>query len=458
MSTNETLILTCQATVGDIEPLSDEGSQTFLLHGKRVRLMNKSDKKIKAMYIDGKRIYQKAEGLPMADISRVWNNGGLTITGQATVGDTDGSVVYADTKRAWENGGVVVTGQATVGDTDGTVVYGDTWRENGTSLDYNAFIRYSDHSLVINSTTVLTNATNRVAVFDCLPNTKYTITMNMYSRFRVGSYAGVPASRTVLTNYQCHALDTNNTTTQNGTSQTMTYTTGASDTKLFIGYWTTTDTVKPLMIRQSLTVNVFDYTTKLLLHGTSLTDSSNMGATITNSGTTISTNQYKFSDYPSSYYLDSGNCLTINSDNLFTGNAPFTMEAWIYPTSDAYAKCIFCWKDSNVSLGRGGVISYSGTTLVYYASGTRISGTLTLNTWSHVAFVGNGTSLMLFLNGTLLGTVSTTYDLMSCVDVKIGKNGSYSEYFTGYMAEIRFSKVARWTENFTPPTAPYTAD
>ena len=228
MSTTEVITITGQATVGDIQPLSDEGSQSFLLHGKRVKSLNKSDKKIKRIDIDGKRIYQKAEGLPMADIMRVWDNGGMTITGQATVGDTDG-----------------------------TVVYGDMVRSNETITDYSAFIRYSDHALVINNTTDLSSATNRVAVIDCDPNTKYTITMNMYSRFRVGSYAGIPASGTVLTTFQCHSLDTNNTVTQNGTSQTMTYTTGVSETKLFIGYWTTADTIDPDTIRYSIKIEKY---------------------------------------------------------------------------------------------------------------------------------------------------------------------------------------------------------
>lgn len=257
MSTSETIIITGSATLGDIQPLSDEGSQTFLLYGKKVKLLNKSNKKIKRLDIDNRRMYQKADGLPMADISRVWVNGGLTITGQATLGDTDSNVVYADTKREWTNGGISITGSATLGDTDGTVVYGDTYRSNETVTDYNGFIEYADHSLNITSTTDMTSATNRVAVFDCEPNTKYGITMNMYSRFRVGSYAGVPASGTVLTTYQCHTLDDNSTTSQNGSSQSMIFTTGASDTKLFIGYWTTTDTVKALVTRA--TINVDEY-------------------------------------------------------------------------------------------------------------------------------------------------------------------------------------------------------
>ena len=241
MSTSETITITGSATLGDIQPLSDEGSQTFLLYGKKVKLLNKSNKKIKRLDIDNRRMYQKADGLPMADISRVWVNGGVTITGQATLGDTNSNIVYADTKRDWTNGGVAITGQATLGDTDSTVIYGDTIRANATlaeELGYSAFIRYSDHSLVINNTTFVDGATNAVAVYDCLPNTKYMITMNMYSRFRVGSYAGVPASGTVLTTYKCHTLDDDSTTSQNGSSQSMIFTTGASDTKLFIGYWT----------------------------------------------------------------------------------------------------------------------------------------------------------------------------------------------------------------------------
>jgi hypothetical protein len=289
MSTSETIIITGSATVGDIQPLSDEGSKTFLLYGKKVKLLNKSNKKIKRLDIDNRRMYQKADGLPMADISRVWVNGGVTITGQATVGDTDGTVVYGDTKREWVNGGISITGQATVGDTDSTIIYGDTIRANATlaeELGYSAFIRYSDHSLVINNTTFVDGATNAVAVYDCLPNTKYIITMNMYSRFRVGSYAGVPASETVLTTYQCHTLDDNSTTSQNGSSQSMIFTTGASDTKLFIGYWTTTDTVKAAVIKP--TINVDEYIAPPTMTA---------NVALTSSGTTTSDSTHCVTDY-----------------------------------------------------------------------------------------------------------------------------------------------------------------
>ena len=455
MSETITLTLTGSATIGDIQPLSDEGSQTFLLHGKKVKLLNKSGKKVKRIDIDGRRMYQKAENLPTADTKRVWVSGGQIIKGSATIGDMDGTEVTADTKRVWVSGGQIIKGSATIGDMDGTEVYGDTYRDNNAVTDYNAFIRYSDHALKITSATDLTGATNRVAVFDCTPNTKYTITMNMYSRFRVGSYAGVPATGTVLTTYQCSTLDLNDTTTQGGTAQSMTFTTGASDTKLFIGYWTTTDTVSPMMIRQSLKVEPYNYPTRLLLHGDTFTDNSHLATAVTNSGAVISTDQYKYTAYPSSYFLDNNNCLVMNSSNLFTGNTEFTLEAWVYPTVNANAKTVFSWGDSNRSLGDGGVVSISGTSIVYYASGTRISGTVTLNAWNHIAFVGNKTSMILFVNGVSQGSVNVNYSLASNADVKVGKNGNYSEYFTGYITEIRFSNIARWTTDFTPPTEPY---
>lgn len=153
-------------------------------------------------------------------------------------------------------------------------------------LGYSAFIRYSDHSLVINNTTFVDGATNAVAVYDCLPNTKYMITMNMYSRFRVGSYAGVPASETVLTTYQCHTLDDNSTTSQNGSSQSMIFTTGASDTKLFIGYWTTTDTVKAAVIKP--TINIDEYIAPPTMTA---------NVALTSSGTTTSDSTHCVTDY-----------------------------------------------------------------------------------------------------------------------------------------------------------------
>ena len=70
--------------------------------------------------------------------------------------------------------------------------------------------------------------------------------------------------------------------------------------------------------------------------------------------------------------------------------------------------------------------------------------------WFHFAITVSGTILRMFVNGVIIGTYSNygenndptfTNSLLCPTTTKID--------------EIRISNIARWTANFTPPTAPY---
>jgi hypothetical protein len=106
---------------------------------------------------------------------------------------------------------------------------------------------------------------------------------------------------------------------------------------------------------------------------------------------------------------------------------------------------------------------YNGTQLSYYVnSAYAINGTTTIavETWYHVAVTRSGTNTKMFLNGVQEGptyTDSTNYSVGNSARPffgALGTDGSLQWY--GYFDEIRISKgIARWTANFTPPTAPY---
>lgn len=90
--------------------------------------------------------------------------------------------------------------------------------------------------------------------------------------------------------------------------------------------------------------------------------------------------------------------------------------------------------------------------------------TVSTGTWYHIAFIREGTSLKLYLNGTL-ETNSSGNANISTNSAKtaqgttwaIGRNGDYNlNYLDGYIDEFRVSKgIARWTTNFTPPIEAY---
>ena len=81
---------------------------------------------------------------------------------------------------------------------------------------------------------------------------------------------------------------------------------------------------------------------------------------------------------------------------------------------------------------------------------------MTLNTWTHIAFVRTGNDFKLFVNGTQAG--STVTNSSSFTNYAATLYMFYDKY-AGYADEVRVSKgIARWTTNFTAPTTAYIAD
>jgi hypothetical protein len=82
------------------------------------------------------------------------------------------------------------------------------------------------------------------------------------------------------------------------------------------------------------------------------------------------------------------------------------------------------------------------------------------DTWYHVALVrsGSGTNNMkLYLDGVLESQNTNTYTV-PVNDIVLGRTYTNlnSEYFNGYIDDLRITKgVARYTANFTPPTAAF---
>lgn len=90
--------------------------------------------------------------------------------------------------------------------------------------------------------------------------------------------------------------------------------------------------------------------------------------------------------------------------------------------------------------------------------------TLSTNTTYHVAAVREGSTFRLFLNGVLVGTSTSSASIYS--DLSSGVTvGSYSQsetnssyYVNAWFDELRITKgVARYTEDFIPPDAPFSS-
>ena len=80
--------------------------------------------------------------------------------------------------------------------------------------------------------------------------------------------------------------------------------------------------------------------------------------------------------------------------------------------------------------------------------------------WTHLAMVRNSGNWSLYLNGSSIAISGLTNQapLTPSTDSYVGAANHANSYFNGAIDEVRISKVARYTSNFTPPSTPFTTD
>lgn len=190
---------------------------------------------------------------------------------------------------------------------------------------------------------------------------------------------------------------------------------------------------------------------------TSFVDSSPFGSTITANGNAqISTSQSKFGG-ASAYFDGIGSyILTDTTTSALTfGTGDFTIEFWLYPTSTpaggvlqqtpTSAPAIYINIDSTygVRIGRHGANQLDAA-----------SDTLSLNAWTHLAFVRDSGVVKIFFNGvsqTLTNAAGGigSYDFSATKAIEIGRTADAS--LNGYIDDLRITKKALYTNDFTPP-------
>jgi len=231
----------------------------------------------------------------------------------------------------------------------------------------------------------------------------------------------------------------------------------------------------------------------LLLHGdgtngsTTIVDNSPSPKTVTAVGDAqISTAQSKFGGASIAFDGDGDNLTTPNNEGFSFGANDFTIEAWFYIAGNSNISSLtgtrFCdviGTESNTTpldnykgwrLSVQGDSTTTGTGIVFIrrvgggGSPTVLAytGIVPQTEWHHVAVTRSaGSSLRIFLNGNVIASdLSFSGDVDSSgVPMKVGSRGSIvglEGYLNGYIDDLRITKgVARYTSNFTPPTAPF---
>ena len=175
----------------------------------------------------------------------------------------------------------------------------------------------------------------------------------------------------------------------------------------------------------------------------------------------LSTAKAKFGD-TSMLFDGSGKAYIEGSNVVDFGAGDFTVEFFMNSTTGGGEEVLLDARNSNDASGPMFTLETDTSDKIVYRvnAGNRIiSGSaISTDTWYHIAVCRSGTSTKLFIDGTQSGSTysdSTVYTQPNDRFILGGYYNSATYDFDGYIDELRISKMARYTSNFTAPTEPF---
>lgn len=202
--------------------------------------------------------------------------------------------------------------------------------------------------------------------------------------------------------------------------------------------------------------------TSLLLNFTNagIYDAATLNDLVTVGDAQVSTAQAKFGS--SSMAFDgTGDWLTFpDSPVMQLGTGNFTIEGWLYLPFLGTARGIVS-KGTSTTGWSVGVNLLNQFTFAYTTSTLTAATALTMGQWVHFAVVRNGSAtgnVKIYFNGVLDatsgGAINDNFNQTSIGYVGADRVGTSP--MNGYIEDLRITKgYARYTANFTPPTAPF---
>ena len=192
-------------------------------------------------------------------------------------------------------------------------------------------------------------------------------------------------------------------------------------------------------------------------------------------GPQLNTSTRKFTT-SASYYFNGNDYLGVGSewvtesesnfrlDELPNGTEDFTVEMWF--NADSFANYRFLYSQSyalQVYLDANGYINFATNNTdnsTGYLTNANDNVALSTGTWYHMAFVRNGSSHKVYINGTEYLSATSSGSIVKTRAAGIGAfyygSGSVNYAFYGYIQDVRVTKgLARYTANFTAPTAEF---
>ena len=182
--------------------------------------------------------------------------------------------------------------------------------------------------------------------------------------------------------------------------------------------------------------------------------------------TQISTAVKKYGN-ASMYFDGTGDYLqTTTAPNLQLNTGNFTIECWSYLTARVNGyPAIFSNYNSFTTGTLALFAGHASSTTTQYQLAINGSfpavnaGTIVYNSWVHLAVVRSGSTITLYVNGTSVGTASSSASLNGVgSNFYIGTTGDglSGGCIQGYLDDFRVTLgIARYTSNFTPSSTPF---
>jgi hypothetical protein len=207
--------------------------------------------------------------------------------------------------------------------------------------------------------------------------------------------------------------------------------------------------------------------TALLLN---FTNAQIFGSAMTNNFITVgnaqvSTSIFKYGTGSMYFNGTTAYLLAPNSPNFNFGTGDFTIESWVYFNGGLSSAQFIATTNYNATTGAGGwAFTYRGDiSSLELSVNSNVTYTKawapSVSVWYHVAVSRSGSNLRFFINGTQIGTTSTSSDnIAGATTLVVGSNLGGAPYFflNGYLDEFRMTYgFARYTANFTAPTSQF---
>lgn len=201
----------------------------------------------------------------------------------------------------------------------------------------------------------------------------------------------------------------------------------------------------------------------LMLDGESLVDKSLNNVSLGVSGTvTIDSNVKKFNNSSIKFGGAKTDYITVANSTLFSFPGDFTIEFWTYANQWGQQNGFTAYF-SNDTLDRFqlGVYPNNANIQLYLNGSLFIQGSLSssiVGRWMHIAIVRSGTTIKIYEDGTSRASGTSSYSIPTVllyIARQLPRSPiDYAGSLDGYIDDLKITKYAKYTSNFTPPSTP----